>query len=328
MVALNILKAVGLLSLASVTFAGVVPKSGLVARSCDPEPPLMRASEDPKAQLVNNATSLFAWQLTGIYQYVGSDSSSLANIVDNPQLVGKKLGELVDHVNALGANGEIVNDMIFGRSGCPDLDLAHVLKYARVVFQTELNTIFADRSKGFTVLCDNWDHSRLQTIYQATNADALYNWVCVGSSAGKPTKQITSSAVPDAVTDDFVSSITGIFISELLGSLMNSEVVKTTCTKDWDAFSARLQRAGMKPSAAQTQFCTSVNQKSLPNVDAIKAQIKFFGTHLLIVQLFSLSGEEEYKKFLCNTNNYKLRNIDILGLDSSAFSSKFQGHCA
>lgn len=341
MVALNIIKAVGLLNLASVTLAGVVPMSGLVTRSCDPEPPRVpEVSDDmPKQQLINNATSLFAWQLTSTTMYVGSESdpSSLGNVVNDASLHGH-MKELVDRVNAVGANGNVISSLLPGRNGCginSDTDniLNHISKYARLSFQAELMMIFPHLRQAFTVLCDNWDHGRLQTVYHTKEeADALHNRICAGSKTGKPTKQITSTPVPDADMDDLASSMTSIFTWELLGALMNNGQIKTACTTDWDEFSANLKKTGLKPSVVQSQFCTADNQKSLPNslvtVDTIKHQMKLIGTNLLVIQLLALSGERDYLAYVCSIGSYKLGNLIFLGLDDNAFYSGITDRCA
>lgn len=337
MVVLCIMKAMVLLNLAGVTLAGVVVKSGLVARSCNPEPPVVAESGDVYLQLVNNATSLFAWQFAATIQDVGSqsDTSSLTNII---QHMHPHIDELVPHANAIGANGEVLTKLLVPRFGCginvdPETNINHIVKYTRLVLQTELNIIFAQRSTGFTALCDNWDLGRLQTVYGTKeNAGALYNWVCAGSNTGKPTKSVTSTSVPAAITNDFVNSISTIFAWELLGTLMNSEQVKTACTKDWDAFSANIKKTGMNSDEVKKVLCTSDNQNSLPNssttADIIKRKIQILASHALIVQLFALSGESVYQDFLCSSGNYELGNFNVLGLDKADFYEGIRYHCA
>ncbi|KAE9973300.1 hypothetical protein EG328_004479 [Venturia inaequalis] len=336
MVALSmIIKAVGFLNLAGLTIAGVVPKSELVARSCSPEPPRVApaSNEFPKEQLVNNATSLFAWQFTTITMSVGSrsDANSLGSVVND---ANGHMPALVDRVNAVGMNGEIISRLLPYRNGCSMTvqDFSHMSMYARLVFQTEL-MIFPQLKDAFSVLCDNWDLGRLQTVYKTQEeAEALYDHVCTHSVTGKPTKSITATLVPDADMDDLVSSMSSIFTWKLLGALMNSTQVETACTRDWDSFSAQIKKAGLKPSVVQSQLCTADNQKSLPNsivnVDSIKDQIKLMGTHLLVTQLLTLSGERNYLDFVCNMGSYKLENVLILGLDDHAFSSGITDRCA
>ncbi|QDS71679.1 hypothetical protein FKW77_008050 [Venturia effusa] len=332
------MKMVALLNLATVTLAGLVPKSELVARSCGTEPPVIAEPfyTEFKQQLVNNATLLFAWQFAATVQGFGakSDPSSLSNIIQHE---GSHIDDLIPHVNAFGANGGVFAKLLPGRLGCganvdAENNVNQILKYARLVLQTELHEIFPRRSNGFTVLCDNWDLGRLQTFFHTKeNAKALHDWVCAGSDTGKSTKSVTTTSIPATAASDFVSSISAMFAWELLGTLMNSEQVKTACTKDWDAFSANMKKTGLNPSEVQKVFCTSENQNSLPNssvsADIIKDKTKALATHLLIAQLLALSGEHEYQAFVCSSGSYKLGNLYVLGLDGNAFYQGIQTQC-
>lgn len=344
MVAIGIGKAVSLLTLLSVARAGLLSYNKLVARSCNPDPPGGQNDTTNALQFNNNVTSIFAWQLTATTQYVGSSSDAsspegfAANIHEHPDIYE-------DRLNAIGLTGEVLTLAIWGRRYCginqdTENNIDHILKFARLVFTTQLDNIFADVSKAFTVLCDNWDYQRLHSVYPDPAdgewntkgaAPALFDWVCSRSITGKPTKQVQHTPMSNADTEASITSFSQLFAWGLLGTMMNSEQVTAACTKDWDAFSANINKTGLNSSDFKNEFCTSDNQKSLPNpsttVDTIKDKRKSIITQLLVVQLFSLSDERDYQEFLCHPNNYNFRSIKDLGLGDVSFFEGVLDRC-
>lgn len=333
MIALSIIKTIGILNIAGVALAGVI---GRDAQSCDPEPPVVANGSSVAAQLINNATSLFAWQLTTTTQYVGSDAdaSTLAVVVkdirDNAQ-------PYLDRLNAIGMNAAVLNEMITGRFGCginqdTENNVNHIVTYARQVFQTELNTVFTDTKQAFTVLCDNWDYSRLQTIYQTKEqADAISKWVCSNSASAGPTTSVRSSAIDQTAIDQIVTGVTNIFSWELIAILMDTAKVKTACNQDWTQFAANIQKIGLNPNDVKDQFCSTYNQQSLPNsisnAHIIHDQISSNAALVLVIQFFALSDQRAYHEFLCKTENFSMDGLKSIGVDEASFSNGVKNRC-
>jgi hypothetical protein len=282
-------------------------------------------------QLVNNATSLFAWQLTATTQYVGSDSdsNSLASVVRDIRDNG---GPYLQRIGQIGLNPDAVSIMIEGRFGCginqdTANNVVHIIEYARLVFTTQLSYIFDNVPKSFTSLCDNLDHERLQEVYGLKDqADTLFNWICSRSVTGKPTKQIQSTGISIGQENDLIDSASAICAWEFLGVLTTGQV-SSACGKDWNAFATNLRETSLNPDSFKKTFCSSDNQKITSESNSIADKISMLATHTLVVQLWALSAEKDLQEFLCHTANFNDGGIKSVGLQSQQFYDEVHERC-
>jgi hypothetical protein len=112
---------------------------------------------------------------------------------------------------------------------------------------------------------------------------------------------------------------------------MNSEQVKTACGKDWNTLAANIKKMGLNTYDFKGTFCSSDNEKNLPNPltnqNTIADRLSSLATHLLVVQLFALSDERAYQEFLCHTANFNPGGIPSVGLVKDLFYDGVRNHC-
>jgi hypothetical protein len=266
------------------------------ARSCphtvelnDPAP------STPWGQLIANASHLFGWQLASILpssQTTGG--GACADFCQSPGVLPQ-----------IGVQADITCAVLCAVEGCDatmdgDNAVQQVANDLGQIFFLDLAYSLNATESTFGFLCDQLDPRCLSAFLDSDGAESVINSVCslAGNKPFPSSPHSGNGTVPSDVLADFSNSFSSEFALGLYGSSYNLTEINEICD-NFQRYFTNIELMRLNPVAVNQTFCNEQAKKVLYGVGDLTERIASFSTHLAAILVFSASGSQEYKNFIC-----------------------------
>jgi hypothetical protein len=283
-----------------------IPAS-LSSPTCFAELDCCPPSPDIYNQLINDATYLFAWQLTSI----GPSVPSLSNVFTACTDFAPWAPRIAD----VGLNTDVVKTALCQRQECGiDIDakniIRHIETHVNEIIVLQILSAWVNREKALPVLCNGFDQGRVRTML--LGSDELIENVCAAGSMSTPN---VTGAVPlsQQIIADLQNTSSQIFAWELLATLFNASIVQKVCNEDNAAFRDAVDKTMLKPDTVDAVVCQY--QDESPSPAEAKEGISKSSAHLFVQILWNAGTTSAYRDFICaGSETGQLNNVSGYGL--------------
>jgi hypothetical protein len=258
-------------------------------------------------QLINNASYLFAWQLTAVAPSVPFLSEISTACSDYSPLAAR--------IMKIGLNADVLKIGLCQRQGCGiDTDKENIVRHIESYFQkiTALQFLNAwvDAEEALPVLCDGFDAGRVGSML--FGSDDLIQVTC--NAAGRSTPNDTSAASLSSQNLTVIKSATSqIFAWDLLATISDISIVQKACNEDNAAFRDAVNKTMLMPDAVESVMCQYTLVVPTPALTTL--EIEKLSAYAFVRILWNAGTSSAYREFICaGSQEGELSNISGYGL--------------
>lgn len=278
--------------------------------------------DDHVQQFKNNASTLFGWQLSGIFGAT-SEQNTLCNIFSTPSNGGPGKSSF----NRLFVPQAVSNPLCL-RVDCSLAQdgsniFINILTAVRNIFHIKLINALDNKPSTWLTLCNTLNSVRLKGFLLE---DTTIGITCGLAGFSSPPNPDIGDNIMSAEGDLEVHNAASSLLSWELAALLHDESQIAPFCSNFSAYSGNINGINLDTSILHDIVCPFATQK-LPNTKQLQKSFDEYWASIFSAHLFLVSDSMQYLQFLCKGYTAgKLQNF-VKKLDDEVLKPKILAKC-